>query len=55
MPPPKRTDLDDYYVQLAAAAVPHLTKLRALCQQGLPKAKKRCTGAIRRLCRTGRG
>ena len=38
MPSPKRADLDDYYAQLPHVAVPHLTKLRELCQQGLPKA-----------------
>ena len=38
MPSPKRADLDDYYAQLPDAAVPHLTKLRELCRQGLPKA-----------------
>jgi uncharacterized protein YdhG (YjbR/CyaY superfamily) len=38
MPSPKRADLDDYYAQLSAAAAPHLTKLRELCRQGLPKA-----------------
>jgi len=38
MPAPKRANLDDYYAQLPAAAVPHLTKLRELCHKGLPKA-----------------
>ena len=38
MPSPKRADLDDYYAQLPDAAVAHLTKLRELCRQGLPKA-----------------
>ena len=38
MPSPKRADIDDYYAQLPAAAVPHLTKLRELCRAGLPKA-----------------
>jgi uncharacterized protein YdhG (YjbR/CyaY superfamily) len=38
MPSPKRSDLDDYYAQLPARAVPHLTKLRELCRRGLPKA-----------------
>ena len=38
MPSPKRADLDDYYAQLPKVAVPHLTKLRELCRQGLPKA-----------------
>jgi uncharacterized protein YdhG (YjbR/CyaY superfamily) len=40
MPSPKRADLDDYYAQLPAVAAPHLTKLRELCQQGLPKAEE---------------
>ena len=40
MPSPKRADLDDYYAQLPDAAVPHLRKLRELCQQGLPKAEE---------------
>ena len=38
MPSPKRADLDDYYAQLPAVAVPHLTKLRELCRRGMPKA-----------------
>jgi uncharacterized protein YdhG (YjbR/CyaY superfamily) len=38
MPSPKRSDLDDYYAQLPARAVPHLTKLRELCRRGLPEA-----------------
>ena len=38
MPSPKRADLDDYYAQLPDLAVPHLTTLRELCRQGLPKA-----------------
>ena len=38
MPSPKRLDLDDYYAQLPANAVPHLTVLRELCRKGLPKA-----------------
>ncbi len=38
MPSPKRVDLDDYYAQLPAYAVPHLTALRELCRKGLPKA-----------------
>lgn len=38
MPSPKRADLDDYYAQLPAVAVPHLTALRELCRRGLPKA-----------------
>ena len=40
MPSPKRADLDDYYAQLPAPAVPHLTKLRELCKKGLPKAEE---------------
>ena len=40
MPSPKRADLDDYYAQLPAAAVPHLTQLRELCRTGLPKAEE---------------
>ena len=40
MPSPKRADLDDYYAQLPDVAVPHLTKLRELCQRGLPKAEE---------------
>jgi uncharacterized protein YdhG (YjbR/CyaY superfamily) len=40
MPSPKRADLADYYAQLPEAAVPHLTKLRELCQKGLPKAEE---------------
>ena len=40
MPSPKRADLDDYYAQLPALAVPHLTQLRELCRQGLPKAEE---------------
>ena len=40
MPSPKRADLDDYYAQLPDVAVPHLTKLRELCQKGLPKAEE---------------
>ncbi len=38
MPSPKRADLDDYFARLSDVAVPHLTKLRELCQQCLPKA-----------------
>lgn len=38
MPSPKRANIDDYYAQLPDVAVPHLTKLRELCQKGLPKA-----------------
>ncbi len=38
MPSPKRVDLDGYYAQLPAYAVPHLTALRELCRKGLPKA-----------------
>lgn len=38
MPSPKRADPDDFFAQLPDVAVPHLTKLRELCQQGLPKA-----------------
>ena len=40
MPSPKRADLDDYYAQLPAAAVAHMTTLRDLCRQGLPKAEE---------------
>lgn len=40
MPSPKRVDLADYYAQLPEVAVPHLTKLRELCRQGLPKAEE---------------
>lgn len=40
MPSPKRADLDDYYAQLPASAVPHLTALRELCRKGLPKAEE---------------
>jgi uncharacterized protein YdhG (YjbR/CyaY superfamily) len=40
MPSPKRADLDDYYAQLPAVAVSHLTKLRDLCRDGLPKAEE---------------
>jgi uncharacterized protein YdhG (YjbR/CyaY superfamily) len=40
MPSPKRADLDDYYAQLPAHAVPHLTTLRELCKKGLPKAEE---------------
>ena len=40
MPSPKRADLDDYYVQLPAVAVPHLTGLRELCRRGLPTAEE---------------
>jgi uncharacterized protein YdhG (YjbR/CyaY superfamily) len=40
MPSPKRVDLDDYYAKLPAVAVPHLTKLRELCRQGLPDAEE---------------
>ena len=40
MPPPKRADVDHYYARLSDVAVPHLTKLRKLCQQGLPKAEE---------------
>ena len=39
MPSPKRADLDDYFAQLPELAVPHVTKLRELCRQGLPKAE----------------
>jgi uncharacterized protein YdhG (YjbR/CyaY superfamily) len=38
MPSPKRADLNDYYAQLPEVAVAHLTTLRELCQEGLPKA-----------------
>ncbi|MEO8267053.1 MAG: DUF1801 domain-containing protein [Ilumatobacteraceae bacterium] len=38
MPSPKRDDLDDYFAQLPAVAIPHLTTLRSLCRAGLPKA-----------------
>lgn len=38
MPSPKRADVDDYYAKLPAVAVPHLTRLRELCREGLPKA-----------------
>jgi uncharacterized protein YdhG (YjbR/CyaY superfamily) len=38
MPSPKRVDLADYYAQLPAVAVPHLTELRELCRKRLPKA-----------------
>lgn len=38
MPSPKRADLAEYYAALPDVAVPHLTKLRELCQKGLPKA-----------------
>ena len=38
MPAPKRADLDDYYAQLPDGAVAHVTKLRELCQRGLPEA-----------------
>lgn len=37
MPSPKRDNLDDYYAQLPDVAVPHMTKLRDLCREGLPK------------------
>jgi uncharacterized protein YdhG (YjbR/CyaY superfamily) len=40
MPSPKRVDLDDYYAQLPESAIPHLTKLRELCRQGLPNAEE---------------
>ena len=40
MPSPKRADLDDYFAQLPDVAVPHLTKLRDLCRDGLPKAEE---------------
>ncbi len=40
MPSPKRADLHDYYAQLPDVAVPHLAKLRELCQQGLPEAEE---------------
>lgn len=40
MPSPKRADLDDYYAQLPARAVSHLTTLRQLCREGLPKAEE---------------
>ncbi len=40
MPSPKRADLDDYYAQLPESAVAHLTKLRDLCREGLPKAEE---------------
>jgi uncharacterized protein YdhG (YjbR/CyaY superfamily) len=40
MPSPKRVDLDEYYAQLPDGAVPHLTKLRELCRQGLPAAEE---------------
>ena len=40
MPSPKRADLDDYYAQLPPAAVVHMTTLRDLCRQGLPKAEE---------------
>ncbi len=38
MPSPKRDDLDDYYAKLSDVAIPHLTTLRSLCREGLPKA-----------------
>jgi uncharacterized protein YdhG (YjbR/CyaY superfamily) len=38
MPSPKRVDLDDYYAQLPDVAVAHLTTLRELCRQELPRA-----------------
>lgn len=38
MPSPKRSDVADYYTQLPEVAVPHLTKLRELCQAGMPDA-----------------
>ena len=40
MPSPKRADLDDYFAQLPEVAVPHLTTLRNLCREGLPKAEE---------------
>ena len=40
MPSPKRENLDDYYAQLPKQAVAHMTKLRELCQKGLPKAEE---------------
>ena len=40
MPSPKRDDLDDYYAQLPDVAIPHLTRLRALCRAGLPKSQE---------------
>jgi uncharacterized protein YdhG (YjbR/CyaY superfamily) len=40
MPSPKRADLDDYYAQLPEAAVAHMTELRRLCRQGLPKSEE---------------
>ena len=55
MPSPKRADLDDYYAQLPDVAVPHLTKLRELCRQGLPKAEEALHWNTPRSCRTGRG
>ena len=40
MPSPKRANLDEYYAALPPVAVPHLAKLRELCQRGLPKAEE---------------
>lgn len=40
MPSPKRANLDEYYAALPPVAVPHLAKLRELCQKGLPKAEE---------------
>ena len=40
MPAPKRVDLDDFFAQLPAQAVPHLTALRELCRKGLPRAEE---------------
>jgi uncharacterized protein YdhG (YjbR/CyaY superfamily) len=40
MPSPKRDDLDDYYAQLPAVAIPHLTQLRSLCRAGLTKSQE---------------
>jgi uncharacterized protein YdhG (YjbR/CyaY superfamily) len=40
MPSPKREDLDDYYARLPGAAVAHLTTLRSLCREGLPKSEE---------------
>lgn len=40
MPSPKRADLDDFFAQLPQPAVAHLTMLRELCRQGLPKAEE---------------
>lgn len=40
MPSPKRANLDEYYAALPHVAVPHLAKLRELCQKGLPKAEE---------------